>query len=182
MDHLNARVQKYTADGRYISSFGAFGTGPGDFNYPWGISIDAEDCIWIVDWRNDRVQVFDMGGASRDPCRSRHIVQVVSGIPRRKPRAGQLAREFRHDQAGEAVLATRGNRHEFRWTGLHSRQLSPPNSRSTVASKRRCWSDRLDFVGELGRQRCPDDAASTVGVGHTPARCARVPFRAERGL
>ena len=25
VDHLNARVQKYTADGRYISSFGTFG-------------------------------------------------------------------------------------------------------------------------------------------------------------
>ena len=29
---------------------------------PWGIDIDQEGCIYIADWRNDRIQKFDANG------------------------------------------------------------------------------------------------------------------------
>jgi hypothetical protein len=60
---MNHRVQKFTVDGKYISSFGSFGDGDGQFNMPWGIGIDPNDgAIVIGDWRNDRVQKFSSEG------------------------------------------------------------------------------------------------------------------------
>ena len=62
VDTGNNRVQKYTKDGKYISSFGSFGTGDGELNMPWGIDIDADGNIYVADWRNDRIQKFDSAG------------------------------------------------------------------------------------------------------------------------
>jgi DNA-binding beta-propeller fold protein YncE len=29
---------------------------------PWGVAVDAADNVYVADWRNDRLQVFDAGG------------------------------------------------------------------------------------------------------------------------
>ena len=52
-------MQKFTLDGKYISQFGSFGDGPGQFNLPWGIGLDKEGIIYVADWRNDRIQQFN---------------------------------------------------------------------------------------------------------------------------
>ena len=62
MDTGNNRVQKYTKDGQYLSSFGSSGDGDGEFNMPWGIDIDGDGNIFIADWRNDRIQKLDADG------------------------------------------------------------------------------------------------------------------------
>ena len=50
------------AIGKFISKFGSAGSGDGEFNLPWGISLDKNDNIYIADWRNDRIQVFNADG------------------------------------------------------------------------------------------------------------------------
>ncbi|MBM3935141.1 MAG: 6-bladed beta-propeller [SAR202 cluster bacterium] len=62
VDSENHRVQKFTADGKHLTSFGEHGTGDGQFVSPWGIHIDELGQIYIADWRNDRIQVFDQDG------------------------------------------------------------------------------------------------------------------------
>ena len=61
-DSGNHRVQKFTLDGKYISQFGSFGDGEGQFNLPWGIGVDKEGMIYVADWRNDRIQQFNSNG------------------------------------------------------------------------------------------------------------------------
>ena len=34
----------------------------GEFDTPWGVAVDPEGSIYVVDWRNDRVQKFSAGG------------------------------------------------------------------------------------------------------------------------
>ena len=58
----NARVHKFSADGRHLLSWGAPGTGPGQFNLPHGIWIDRHGRVMVCDRENDRVQVFDQHG------------------------------------------------------------------------------------------------------------------------
>lgn len=53
----NDRVQKFTADGRFILSFGAFGTGEGEFQRPSGL-VWHEGKLYIADAFNSRIQVF----------------------------------------------------------------------------------------------------------------------------
>ena len=65
LDTGNHRVQKFGPDGRYLSSFGRQGQGPGDFAYPDSIDIDGENLVWVSDPNNQRIQVFTQAGAVR---------------------------------------------------------------------------------------------------------------------
>ena len=51
-----------TKDGTYISQWGSFGDGDGEFNLPWGITQDSDANVFIADWRNDRIQKFTPDG------------------------------------------------------------------------------------------------------------------------
>jgi sugar lactone lactonase YvrE len=58
----NARVHKFTADGKHLFSWGEPGTGPGEFNMPHGVWIDRHGRVLVCDRENDRVQVFTQDG------------------------------------------------------------------------------------------------------------------------
>ena len=58
----NARVHKFAPDGRWLLSWGAFGTDPGEFNVVHNIACDAEGYVYIADRENYRIQVFDTDG------------------------------------------------------------------------------------------------------------------------
>lgn len=58
----NARVHKYTADGRHILSWGEYGTGPSQFELSHCVRIDRFDRVWVCDRTNDRIQLFDTDG------------------------------------------------------------------------------------------------------------------------
>jgi len=60
--YINSRVAKVAPDGRWLKSWGTFGTGPGQFNQLHSIAIDAEDRIYVADRSNRRIQVFDTEG------------------------------------------------------------------------------------------------------------------------
>ena len=51
-------VMVYTLEGELIHQFGAQGTDPGRFNGPWGICVDDNGLVYVVDNGNKRVQVF----------------------------------------------------------------------------------------------------------------------------
>ena len=59
----NARVHKYTPDGKLIKSWGAPGVDPGEFNVAHNICSDDDGWIFVADRENHRVQVFDADGA-----------------------------------------------------------------------------------------------------------------------
>jgi DNA-binding beta-propeller fold protein YncE len=58
----NARVHKYTPDGRLIRSWGEAGSDPGQFNIVHNIATDADGLVYVADRENHRVQVFDGDG------------------------------------------------------------------------------------------------------------------------
>lgn len=60
---LVERVQRFTARGeKFLQSFGHAGTGPGEFNRPEGLFIDAQDRVYVADSCNHRIQVFSSDG------------------------------------------------------------------------------------------------------------------------
>ena len=58
----NARVHKYTPDGRLLFSWGEYGTDPGQFNLVHSVVTDGAGRVYIADRENHRVQVFDPEG------------------------------------------------------------------------------------------------------------------------
>jgi streptogramin lyase len=58
----NARVHKFSADGKYQFSWGQPGNAAGQFNLPHGIWYDRRGRLLIADRENDRVQIFDLKG------------------------------------------------------------------------------------------------------------------------
>jgi len=60
--YINSRVAKIDKDGNWQKSWGEPGDGPGQFNTPHSIAVDAEGRIYVADRGNRRIQVFDGEG------------------------------------------------------------------------------------------------------------------------
>jgi DNA-binding beta-propeller fold protein YncE len=58
----NARVHKFSPQGELLFSWGEPGTGPGQFRLPHSIWVDKEERVWVTDWQNNRIQIFDAQG------------------------------------------------------------------------------------------------------------------------
>lgn len=60
--YQNARVHKYSPDGKLLFSWGTPGTAPGEFNLVHNIACDDDGWVYVADRENHRVQVFDGNG------------------------------------------------------------------------------------------------------------------------
>ena len=61
-DQRNHRIQRLTAAGGYLGSWGTPGAGPGEFNNVVGLGLDAAGNIYATDQLNNRVQEFRHDG------------------------------------------------------------------------------------------------------------------------
>jgi len=58
-----SRVLKFDKTGKFLTSWGGNGTGPGQFNQGHSIVIDAAGLVYVADRENRRVQIFNQSGA-----------------------------------------------------------------------------------------------------------------------
>jgi DNA-binding beta-propeller fold protein YncE len=62
-DFSNARVEEFSSSGAYVSKFGSGGTGPGQFEGPYGIGVDpTTGNLYVADSSNNRLQKFTATG------------------------------------------------------------------------------------------------------------------------
>src|SRR6185503_1883454 len=57
------RVQKFTNSGTFVTQWGSFGSGDGQFNAPKSVAVDAAGYVYVVDRLNSRIQKFTAAGA-----------------------------------------------------------------------------------------------------------------------
>ena len=60
--YRNARILRYTQDGRKVGEWGRPGTGPGEFRLPHSIAVDEDAIVYVADRENGRIQRFDRDG------------------------------------------------------------------------------------------------------------------------
>ncbi len=60
------RISKFSADGKFIKSFGAFGYGPSQFRGPHSLAFDSRGRLFVADRGNRRIQIFDQEGKLLD--------------------------------------------------------------------------------------------------------------------
>ena len=65
----NARVMKFSKDGALIKTWGMRGTGPGEFELPHALAMDASGRLFVGDRGNNRIQIFDQDGNFLDEWR-----------------------------------------------------------------------------------------------------------------
>ena len=58
----NSSVHRFSNEGKYISSFGSPGSGPGQFKVPHSVRVSQDGRVYVCDRENDRVQVFNEEG------------------------------------------------------------------------------------------------------------------------
>ena len=68
----NARVHKYSPDGKHLSSWGEYGTDPGQFNLVHSVCTDSNGKVYIADRESHRVQIFDEEGRYLDQWNNLH--------------------------------------------------------------------------------------------------------------
>jgi len=93
--YRNTRVMKFAADGSFLFQWGTKGTGPGQFDLPHGVTLDAAGRVYVADRSNQRVQVFDAEG---------HFLHQWKGGEIGRPYAVAI------DHSGTAFVADGGDR------------------------------------------------------------------------
>ena len=102
------RVLRFDKSGKFITSWGGKGTGPGQFDIAHSIVIDRKGLVYVADRQNRRIQIFDADGKfikewkyAGLPCglyiAPNQQMYMVSGF------AGQI---LKLDSSGKALAAT----------------------------------------------------------------------------
>jgi DNA-binding beta-propeller fold protein YncE len=63
--YRNARVHRFTKDGRLVKSWGEPGKGPGQFHLPHSVASDDKGLLYVADRSNKRIQIFTPEGQYR---------------------------------------------------------------------------------------------------------------------
>lgn len=56
------RALRFDKTGKFITSWGGLGSGPGQFDQSHSVVVDARSRVYIADRQNHRVQIFDLDG------------------------------------------------------------------------------------------------------------------------
>jgi sugar lactone lactonase YvrE len=64
--NTNARIVKFSKDGKFIKTWGKKGTAPGDFDTPHALAFDSKGRLFVGDRANNRIQIFDQDGKFLD--------------------------------------------------------------------------------------------------------------------
>ncbi len=59
----NARIVKFTQDGKFIKAWGKKGAAHGEFDAPHSLAMDSKGRLFVADRSNNRIQIFSQEGA-----------------------------------------------------------------------------------------------------------------------
>ena len=60
--NTNARIVKFSPDGKFIKAWGKKGSAPGGFDTPHTLAMDSQGRLFVGDRQNNRIQIFDQDG------------------------------------------------------------------------------------------------------------------------
>ena len=139
----NARVHKYSPDGKLLLSWGEPGTDPGQFNIVHNIVTDAEGWVYVADRENHRVQVFDGNGKYETqwinmhrPCGLYCCRGSAPAVRDRRARAGHAREPPASRTSGRASRSSTTRASCSRASAARTaRASSPANSSRRTASR-----------------------------------------------
>ena len=145
----NAKVHKYSPDGKLLMSWGGPGTDPGQFNLVHNICTDADGWVYVADRENHRVQVFDGNGKYETqwnnlhrPCGlymdyTRHPVCYIGELSVNRHNANLGPRVSIVDNQGN-LLSRFGDPFAGRRRPRFSVRTGSPSIRAAISMSARC--------------------------------------------
>ncbi|MEX0909336.1 MAG: 6-bladed beta-propeller [Gemmatimonadaceae bacterium] len=107
-DDRRHRIAVFGADGRFVQAIGRLGRGPGEFQSPWIVAVDASDSVFVWDTEQSRISVFDPGLTFRRSFRvpPQWLITTLKFLP-----TGDLlvAAYARGERFGIRILDREGN-------------------------------------------------------------------------
>lgn len=102
------RVLKFDRGGTLLTSWGRPGTGPGEFNTPHSIVVNADGLVYVADRQNRRIQIFDPDGAyvSERPYKGLPCGLYIANDQQMYMVSGHAGEILRLDPDGMAIGAT----------------------------------------------------------------------------
>jgi hypothetical protein len=58
----NARIVKFSKEGKFLMTWGKKGSAPGELNIPHALAFDSKGRLFVADRGNNRIQIFDQNG------------------------------------------------------------------------------------------------------------------------
>ncbi len=156
-------MHRFSRHGALLASWGAAGTGPGQFTLPHHVWGDGLGTVYVCDREAGRIQLFDGEGAWRDELSARHWPGLLW------PNAACL------DPSGALVVAEAGHRISiWRRTAEPVRSLiATPGARWQLLAR---WGDVGDAPGQF--IDCPHglcvDPAGSIYVTEVPDTSDRI--------
>ena len=92
LDGVNHRVVVYDSQGRFQRQFGTQGAGPGQFQFPLGLTVSEDNRVYVADSGNSRVLMFSHSG------------DILEAIP--VPKSGG----DKHSDPSDVIVDSRLNR------------------------------------------------------------------------
>jgi sugar lactone lactonase YvrE len=62
----NARIVKFSRDGKFIKTWGKKGSAPGELDIPHALAMESQGRLFVADRQNNRIQIFDQDGNFQD--------------------------------------------------------------------------------------------------------------------
>ncbi len=62
----NRRIMHFDSDGKFVKTWGEYGSAPGKFILPHSIVVDSKGKLYVADRNSGRIQVFDQSGKYLD--------------------------------------------------------------------------------------------------------------------
>jgi DNA-binding beta-propeller fold protein YncE len=129
----NSRVVKFSPEGKFLLKWGTKGAGPGQFDIPHAIVIDALDHVYVADRENHRIQVFDKDGRFITQWGNFELPQGLYLAGGRSLFVGDRTRVVELDLSGRVlgILGSRGKR-PGQFMGLHGLAVAPDGTLYTA--------------------------------------------------
>ncbi len=59
-DFYNNRIQKFSPEGTFLTTFGKEGSAPGQFNHPIAMAVTDDGTVFVADYGNNPIQKWEM--------------------------------------------------------------------------------------------------------------------------
>ncbi|MDA1348458.1 MAG: peptidyl-alpha-hydroxyglycine alpha-amidating lyase family protein [Chloroflexi bacterium] len=164
--YVNARVHKYSPDGKLLFSWGGPGTDPGEFNIPHNIATDNDGYVYVADRESHRLQIFDRNGKYETQWNNLHRPCAIYISKAQNVYVGELGWGMKVNELNPnigpriAVLNTKGERLARigdMGFGFDVGQFAAPHSL--------CLDSNDDlYVGEVAWTNAKNQGVSAAGV------------------